>query len=86
MENKHAIYREYFAKLLSYRLVYLLAQPPDATLVSGARTVPGHVCCRCLRWQTSVAGRHTKSSPHVPGMQRKRLVASVEYGSQQDRG
>ena len=66
VEDRDAIYREYFAKPLSHRLVYLLAQPPDETLVSGSRVVPGHVCCRCLRWQTSAAGRHARSPGACP--------------------
>ena len=66
VEDRDATYREYFAKPLSHRLVYLLAQPPDAALVSGSRVVPGHVCCRCLRWQTSAAGRHARSPDACP--------------------
>ena len=37
---------------------HLLAQAPDETLVSGSKPIPGHGCFRCLRWQTSTAGRH----------------------------
>ena len=66
VEDRDAIYREYFAKPLSHRLVYLLAQPPDATLVSGSRVVPGHVCCRCLRWETAAAGHHGRSPGACP--------------------
>ena len=60
VEDREAIYREYFAKPLSPRLVYLLAQAPDQTLVPGSRVVPGHVCCRCLRWETASPGSRAK--------------------------
>ena len=61
VEDRDAIYREYFAKPLSPRLVYLMAQAPDQTLASGSRVVSGHVCCRCLRWETSSPGSQART-------------------------
>lgn len=67
VHSRDAIYREYFARPLSHRLVFLLAQAPDATLVSDSDAVPGHVCCRCLRWQTSTADHLKRPPEKCPG-------------------
>ena len=58
VEDRDAIYREYFAKPLSHRLVYLLAQPPDDDsrlgVKGGART--------CLLPLPSVADLGSRTS------------------------
>ena len=85
VEDKDAIYREYFAKPLSHRLVYLLTQPPDRDprlgVKGGART-----CLLPLPSVADLGGRTSrKVSRRVPGMQRKRLASSVEDDSRQER-